>query len=84
MKSSINAVILAGGSGTRSGSKKNKTLCYFGAKSALENCLDTFAPFCDAMVVVAAKNDIEEVASLALPYKARVVAGGETRTAWRR
>lgn len=80
MKSSVSAVILCGGKGERSGSPINKVLCYFGVKTALEYCLDAFAPCCDRLIVVAAKADLSRIEGLAGAYNATVVIGGETRT----
>ena len=80
MKSSISAILLCGGKGERSGSKINKVLCYFGAKTALEYCLDTFSPLCDNIVVVSAERDEAQIREISASYGARVVLGGETRT----
>lgn len=79
MKSSVDAILLCGGKGTRTGAEKNKILCYFGVKTALEYCLDAFEPFCDNMIVVAAKKDESEIKTIAERYNAKVVLGGETR-----
>lgn len=76
----ISSIILCGGKGIRSGSKKNKVLCYFGIKTALEYCLDAFAPFCNEQIVVSAKEDLAEATALSTPYGAKVVLGGDTRT----
>ncbi|MBE5730913.1 MAG: 2-C-methyl-D-erythritol 2,4-cyclodiphosphate synthase [Clostridiales bacterium] len=76
----ISSIILCGGKGVRSGSPKNKVLCYFGIKTALEYCLDAFAPFCDEQIVVSARDDIDEATALSAPYGAKVVLGGDTRT----
>ncbi|MCH5163647.1 MAG: 2-C-methyl-D-erythritol 2,4-cyclodiphosphate synthase [Clostridiales bacterium] len=75
----VSAVILCGGKGVRSGSKKNKVLCYFGVKTALEYCLDAFTPFCDNIIVVAAQSDEAEIIEIVKPYGANVVLGGDTR-----
>lgn len=80
MKSSINAIILCGGKGERSKSKINKVLCYFGAKTALEYCLDAFSPFCDKIIVVSSAADREQIELISRSYNAEVVLGGETRT----
>lgn len=80
MKSSVNAILLCGGKGERSGSKINKVLCYFGAKTALEYCLDAFSPLCDNIVVVSAERDIEQIREISAPYGAQTVLGGDTRT----
>lgn len=80
MRSSISAILLCGGKGERCGSSVNKVLCYFGAKTALEYCLDAFSPLCDKLVVVSAKSDFESVCEIAEPYGAQVVVGGLTRT----
>lgn len=82
MKSSkINAIILCGGKGSRTHSEKNKVLCYFGAKTALEYCLDAFTPLCDNVVVVAAEKDFDEINGTAKIYgeKVTVTLGGKTR-----
>lgn len=80
MKSLISAVILSGGKGERSGADKNKVLCYFGARTALECCLDALTPFCDKTVVVAAQADLEQASAIACKYGAEVITGGNTRT----
>ena len=81
MKSSrVSAVILCGGKGVRSGSKKNKVLCYFGVKTALEYCLDAFTPLVGNIIIVAAQSDKAEICEIAKPYGAKVVLGGDTRT----
>lgn len=74
------AIILCGGKGTRTGSKLNKVLCYFGAKTALEYCLDAFSPFCKNIIVTATDDDKAEITEIATKYGASVVLGGETRT----
>ncbi len=79
MRSSVDAILLCGGKGTRSGAKKNKVLCYFGVKTALEYCLDVFFGLCDNIIVVAAKDDYEEISAVAESYGAKVVVGGTTR-----
>lgn len=79
MRSSVDAVLLCGGKGLRTGSKKNKVLSYFGVKTALEYCLDVFSPLCDNIIVVAAKDDEKEIRDISSKYGAKVVIGGETR-----
>ena len=78
--SALSAIILCGGKGLRAGSTKNKVLCYFGIKTALEYCLDTFSPICDKLIIVANKNDIDEIHTIADKFGASVVIGGESRT----
>lgn len=74
------AIILCGGKGERTNSKKNKVLCYFGIKTALEYCLDVFSTICDNIIVVAAANDADEIAKIAKRYNAQITLGGPTRT----
>ncbi len=79
MRSSVDAILLCGGKGIRAGADKNKVLCYFGVKTALEYCLDAFEPFCDNIIVVSAATDENEIKAIANRYGAKVVIGGETR-----
>ncbi len=76
---STDAVILCAGKGARAKTAKNKVLCYFGAKTAIEYCLDAFAPFCNSLIVVAAEDDIDEIKEISAPYSATVTVGGATR-----
>lgn len=78
MKSSVSGIILCGGKGTRSGSAKNKVLCYFGTKTALEYCIDALTEFCDELIVVANENDKVEINNL-INGRAEIVMGGKTR-----
>ncbi len=79
---SVSVILAAAGAGTRMGNVK-KVLLPLGGKPVLLHSLQTLSSLpevCD-IVVVAAKDDCEEIRALTSPYGkvTAVVAGGETR-----
>ena len=81
---SVFAVILCGGSGTRMGTARNKTLLPVGGVPALIRCLDAFAGLTDGVVLVAKAGEEEEFSRTLETYRRAVFAlvpGGEDRQA---
>ena len=76
------AVVLCGGTGSRTGLSYNKVLYAIGHKTLLEYVLDAFAKSCVSRVVIAANEaDRRAVQAIAASYEnVCVVAGGDTRT----
>ena len=81
MKSStIKAVILCAGSGSRTGLSYNKVLHYFGAKTAVEYCIDAFhAADITDITLVAAQRDKDRLRALVPDPSVKICDGGETR-----
>ncbi len=71
------AIIVAGGSGTRMGLGRNKTLERIGNCTVLERAAKPFRALMDGICVVTRKQDIDIVRTLQIADT--VVAGGETR-----
>lgn len=82
MKTSVCAVICAGGKGFRAGFEKNKLLIPLNGERVLKKTLSAFDfPAIDEIVVTASQDDLAEVTELCAAFpRTRVVLGGETRS----
>ncbi len=84
--STVTGIVLAGGSGTRMGMAKNKTLLSLCGKSVLARSMEALAPFVDDLIVVYRGEDREAVQDVAareavLSCPVRMTLGGDTRQA---
>ena len=81
--SSVCAIVCAAGKGARAGFEKNKLLVPFDGSTVLEKTLSAFDyPAIDEIIVTSSENDFAEISLLCKKLKnAKVVLGGETRTA---
>ena len=81
--STVCAIICAAGKGTRAGFEKNKLLVPYEGSTVLEKTLLAFNfPAIDEMIVTSSERDFAEISALCEKFPtAKVVLGGETRTA---
>ena len=81
--STVCAIVCAAGKGARAGFEKNKLLVPFDGSTVLEKTLSAFDyPAIDEIIVTSSENDFAEISLLCKKLKnAKVVLGGETRTA---
>jgi len=81
MKTTVCAVICAGGKGARAGFSKNKLLIPIDGQPVLVKTLSAFAfSAIDEIVVSVSKEDYAEIAELCKAFaNAKVVVGGQTR-----
>ena len=82
MKQSVAVVLCAGGKGLRAGFEKNKLLTPLQGERVLKKTISAFNySAIDEIIVVASKDDYNEVCELCIPYqKAKVTLGGATRS----
>lgn len=77
----ISAIIVCGGSGSRSKLKINKVLYDLNGKTVLERVLDVFSSVCDEIVVAVNGEISQAVDKILIAYpNAKSVLGGKTRT----
>ena len=83
MSPTIGVIICAAGKGTRAGFEKNKLLIPFEGSTVLEKTLSAFDfPAIDEIIITSSENDFAEISLLCKKLEnAKVVLGGETRTA---
>ena len=81
--STVCAIVCAAGKGARAGFEKNKLLVPFDGSTVLEKTLSAFDyPAIDEIIVTSSENDFAEISLLCKKLEnAKVVLGGETRTA---
>ncbi|MBQ8291344.1 MAG: 2-C-methyl-D-erythritol 4-phosphate cytidylyltransferase [Clostridia bacterium] len=82
MKTSVCAVICAGGKGLRAGFQQNKLLVSLQGERVLKKTLSAFDfPLIDEIVVSAAQEDFAEISALCAAFpRTSVVVGGATRS----
>ena len=83
MSPTIGVIICAAGKGTRAGFEKNKLLIPFEGSTVLEKTLSAFDfPAINEIIVTSSERDFAEISLLGKKLEnAKVVLGGETRTA---
>ena len=83
MSPTIGVIICAAGKGARAGFEKNKLLIPFEGSTVLEKTLSAFDfPAIDEIIITSSENDFAEISLLCKKLEnAKVVLGGETRTA---
>ncbi len=80
-KRKVSAIICAAGKGERAGFSTNKLLApLYGAPAIWHTFTKFDIPEVDEVIVAAAKSDMNEIRTIAMPFGYKVVQGGKTRT----
>ena len=83
MTEKIYVLLLAGGSGSRMKTDKNKVLLSLADQTCIARSAEAFRDFADKMVLICREQDqsviINEISKLHLPFPVSFVLGGKTR-----